>query len=376
MLIEGNFTMQRIDVTSPLIPPLEEFVPYLERIWESRWLTNNGEFCQELENELGDYLDVDFISLVSNGTLALIIALKSLQISGEVITTPFSFVATTHALWWNGIKPVFVDIEPETFMINPNRIESAITPKTTAIMPVHVYGNPCNDEEINEIAKKNNLKIIYDAAHVFGVNKNGVSVANFGDLSALSFHATKVFSTVEGGAIVSHDKSMKSKIDYLRNFGIQDETTVVLPGINAKMNELQAAYGLLSLKHVDQAIKRRKKIAQLYQEKLKNIEGIHFIQDIEGIKHNYAYFPILVEKERYGLDRDLLYEKLKKFNIHGRRYFYPLISDFPPYCELSSAQPSNLPVATKIAQEILCLPIHPYLKEDDILRVIEIIASK
>lgn len=376
MLIEGNFTMQRIDVTSPLIPPLEEFVPYLERIWESRWLTNNGEFCQELENELGDYLDVDFISLVSNGTLALIIALKSLQISGEVITTPFSFVATTHALWWNGIKPVFVDIEPETFMINPNRIESAITPKTTAIMPVHVYGNPCNDEEINEIAKKNNLKIIYDAAHVFGVNKNGVSVANFGDLSALSFHATKVFSTVEGGAIVSHDKSMKSKIDYLRNFGIQDETTVVLPGINAKMNELQAAYGLLSLKHVDQAIKRRKKIAQLYQEKLKNIEGIHFIQDIEGIKHNYAYFPILVEKERYGIDRDLLYEKLKKFNIHGRRYFYPLISDFPPYCELSSAQPSNLPVATKIAQEILCLPIHPYLKEDDILRVIEIIASK
>ncbi|MBN2610912.1 MAG: DegT/DnrJ/EryC1/StrS family aminotransferase [Bacteroidales bacterium] len=349
-------------VTQPSMPPLEEFTEYLKLIWESKQLTNNGRFHQELEKELCNYLGVKFISLFSNGTLALITALQSLRVTGEVITTPFSFVATTHALWWNGIKPVFADIEPEFYNLNPDKIEAAITPQTTAILPVHVYGNPCNVDKIQKIADTYGLKIIYDACHAFGVKSNNNSIMNFGDLSVLSFHATKVYTTIEGGAIVCHDEITKKRIDFLKNFGFAGETTVVAPGINAKMNEVQAAFGLLQLKYVDTYIEKRKDIARIYREELKDVKGIKILHDIEGVRHNYSYFPILVDINKYGISRDELYAILKKENIYTRRYFYPLISEFPSYKGLSSAAQSNLPVAEMVAQQVLCLPIFPDLE--------------
>jgi dTDP-4-amino-4,6-dideoxygalactose transaminase len=357
-------------VTQPFLPPLEEFQEYLKQIWDSKWLTNNGKFHQELERALCEYLGVKYISLFSNGTLALITALQELRITGEVITTPYSFVATTHSLWWNNIKPVFVDIEPKTMNIDPDKIEAAITPKTTAIMPVHVYGNPCNVQRIKEIADTYGLKVIYDAAHTFGVTINNNSVLNFGDLSIMSFHATKVYNTFEGGAIVCHDEATKKRIDNLKNFGFINETTVIAPGINAKMNEVQAAMGLLQLKYIDENISKRKHIAETYREKLKGIKGLIIFEDMPNVKHCYSYFPILIDAKKFGKTRDELYEDLKNKNIFTRRYFYPLISQFPTYKGLDSAQPGKMPVAEKIAEQVICLPIYPDLSVVEINKVL------
>jgi len=364
-----------IRVTQPALPSLEEFMPFLEDIWQSKCLTNNGKFHQELEKALCEYLKVKYISLFANGTLALITALRALEITGEVITTPFSFVATTHALWWSGITPVFGDIEPDTFNLNPEKIETAITPKTTAIMPVHVYGNPCDVEKIRRVANTYGLKIVYDACHAFGVKVHGNSILNYGDLSVLSFHATKVFTTFEGGAIVCHDEKTKKHIDYLKNFGIADETTVVTTGINAKLNEVQAAFGLLQLKYVDVAIGKRKRIAYAYREGLNGVKGIRFLTDTPGVQHNYSYFPIFINQREFGVSRDEVYEHLKKHNIYGRRYFYPLISQFQMYRELPSASPENLPVAGKVAKEVLCLPIYPDLKINVVNNICSLLSS-
>jgi len=359
-----------IYVTQPALPDLKEFIPYLEKIWESKILTNNGPFHQQLEKELTEFLGVPYISLFANGTLALVTALQVLRISGEVITTPYSFVATAHSLWWNNIKPVFVDIEPECCSLDPDKIEAAITPKTTAIMPVHVYGNPCKVDRIQEIADIYGLKIIYDAAHTFGVNYMGQSICNYGDLSILSFHATKVFNTMEGGAIICHDAATKKRIDYLKNFGFAGETTVMAPGINSKMNEMQAALGLLQLKHHRDNVEKRKTIAQTYRQQLKNTKGISFLPEPENTHSNYAYFPIFVNEKEYGMSRDQLYEKLKQKGIFGRRYFYPLITEFSMYKGLDSAKPGNLPTAVKIANDVICLPIYPQLKYEDVNRLI------
>jgi dTDP-4-amino-4,6-dideoxygalactose transaminase len=365
-----------IYVTQPALPPLEEFLPYLEKIWETKMLTNNGPFHQQFESELADYLGVKYISLFTNGTLALVTALQALRITGEVITTPFSFVATTHALWWNNIKPVFVDIEPEYFTLNPDKIESAISPQTTAIMPVHVYGNPCKMEAIQKIADTYGLKVIYDAAHAFGVIIKGNSVLNFGDLSILSFHATKTFNTIEGGAIICPDEKTKKRIDFLKNFGFADEITVIEPGINAKMNELQAAYGLVQLRYIDKYISNRKKITELYRSELAEITGMRILYDIDYVRHSYTYFPILIDSHLFGKTRDHLYEKLKLNNIFGRRYFYPLISQFPTYRGLLSSRKENLPIATQVADQVICLPIYPNLKESEVLRICKIIQKE
>ena len=361
---------KQITVTSPLLPPLDEFFSYLEDIWDKKWLTNNGYYHQELERALCEYLKVPYISLFTNGTLPLICALQALRISGEVITTPYSFVATTHSLWWNGIKPVFVDIDPQTCNIDPDKIEAAITPKTTAIMPVHVYGKPCNTEKIQEIADKYGLKVIYDAAHAFG-EVGGKSIIDAGDMSTLSFHATKVYNTIEGGALVCHDEKTKQRIDYLKNFGFADETTVVAPGINGKMDEIRAAYGILNLKYVDRAIEARHQIAIRYRRELRNVSGISFMEDMPGVKHNYSYFPIFVNAEQYGMTRDELYFKMREANVFGRRYFYPLISEFSTYRGLSSANPENLPNAYRMANSVICLPMHHALSKDEVGRVIE-----
>lgn len=360
-----------ITVTSPLLPDLDEFNAMLKEIWASRWITNNGTFHKQLEKELAAYLKVPYISLFTNGTLPLITALQALRITGEVITTPYSFVATTHSLWWNGIKPVFVDIDPATGNIDPDRIEAAITPKTTAIMPVHVYGKPCNTKRIKEIADTYGLKVIYDAAHAFGVEVGGESVLNAGDLSTLSFHATKVYNTVEGGALVMHDAETKKRIDYLKNFGFANEVTVVGPGINSKMDEVRSAYGLLNLRQVDAAIEARHQVAIKYREALRPVEGITFFDDMPGVKHNYSYFPIFVDAEKYGMTRDELYFKMKEHNVLGRRYFYPLISEFSTYRGLDSARPENLPNAHRMAETVICLPMHHALSDEDLNRVIE-----
>ena len=363
-----------ITVTSPLLPDLDEFNKLLKDIWERKWITNNGHYHHQLEEALAKYLKVPYISLFTNGTLPLITALQALRITGEVITTPYSFVATTHALWWNGIKPVFVDIDWKTGCLDPNKIEAAITPKTTAIMPVHVYGKPCDTKAIQDIADKYGLKIIYDAAHAFGVEVNGESILNAGDMATLSFHATKVFNTIEGGAMVMHDEKTKKRIDYLKNFGFAGETEVVAPGINSKMDEMRSAYGLLNLKQVDAAIEARHQVAIKYREALKDVEGIEFWDDLPGVKHNYSYFPIFVHQKEYGMTRDELYFKMKEHGVLGRRYFYPLISDFSTYRGLESATKENLPVATKMAEMVICLPMHHALTDDDIHRVINCIA--
>lgn len=434
--------MKPITVTSPLLPNLDEFHEMLKQIWNSKWITNNGSFHKELERQLAEYLGVPYVSLFTNGTLPLITALQALRINGEVITTPYSFVATTHALWWNGIKPVFVDIDPSTGNIDPDKIEAAITPRTTAIMPVHVYGKPCDGERIDAIAKKYGLRVIYDAAHAFGVkvapkppkggvldsadpvlyerlkefaqgNRNHptqaeevlwsilsrtreerasqlplptggnntpfrglgglVSILEWGDMSTLSFHATKVYNTIEGGALICHSKEMKQKIDDLKNFGFHDEVTVVAPGINSKMDEMRAAYGLLNLRQVDAAIEARHQVAIRYREALRNVEGISFFDDMPGVRHNYSYFPIFVDAKKYGMTRDELYEKMKAAGVYGRRYFYPLISEFSTYRGLESAHPNNLPNAHKMANSVICLPMHHGLSAEDIERIIHCI---
>ena len=363
-----------ITVTSPLLPSLDDFIPYLEDIWDRKWLTNNGHYHQKLEQALCEYLKVPYISLFTNGTLPLMCALQALRITGEVITTPYSFVATTHSLWWNGIKPVFVDIDPVTCNLDPEKIEAAITPKTTAIMPVHVYGKPCDTVRIQEIADKYGLKVIYDAAHAFGVEEvNGKSILESGDMSTLSFHATKVYNTIEGGALVCHDEQTKKRIDYLKNFGFAGETTIVAPGINGKMDEVRSAYGLLNLKQVDSAIEARRKVAVQYRDVLKDIPGIRFMEDMPGVRHNYSYFPIFINAEEYGLTRDELYFKLKENDVLGRRYFYPLISEFSTYRGLESAHPDNLPIANRIANSVICLPIYAGLSIDYINRILLLI---
>lgn len=365
-----------ITVTSPLLPDLDEFHGLLKEIWDSKWITNNGSFHKRLEAALAEYLKVPYVSLFTNGTLPLITALQALRITGEVITTPYSFVATTHALWWNGIKPVFVDIDWKTGCMDPNKIEAAITPKTTAIMPVHVYGKPCDTKAIQDIADKYGLKVIYDAAHAFGVEVNGESVLNAGDMSTLSFHATKVYNTIEGGAMVMHDAKTKQRIDYLKNFGFANETEVVGPGINSKMDEMRSAYGLLNLKQVDAAIEARHQVAIKYREELKDVEGIEYWEDLPGVKHNYSYFPIFVHEKEYGMTRDELYFKMKEQGILGRRYFYPIISEFSTYRGLESSRPENLPVAHKMANSVICLPMHHLLANCEIERILKIIKDR
>ena len=362
-----------ITVTSPLLPNLDEFTDSLKEIWGSKWITNNGRFHQKLEAALAEYLKVPYISLFTNGTLPLLTALQALRITGEVITTPYSFVATTHALWWNGIKPVFVDIDPSTGNIDPQKIEAAITPRTTAILPVHVYGKPCDTEAIQAIADKYGLKVIYDAAHAFGVEVNGESLLNAGDMSTLSFHATKVFNTIEGGAMVMHDEKTKQRIDYLKNFGFANEIEVVGPGINSKMDEIRSAYGLLNLKQVDAAIAARQKVAVAYRKALRNVDGISFWDDMPGVRHNYSYFPIFIDAEKYGMTRDELYMKMKDQGVWSRRYFYPLISEFSTYRGLESSRPENLPNAHMMADTVICLPMHHALREEEINRIIDCI---
>jgi dTDP-4-amino-4,6-dideoxygalactose transaminase len=367
--------MTKIFVTQPYLPPLEEFVPYLQKIWDSKVLTNGGPFHHQLEQALCEHLGVKHLALFTNGTIALVTALQALRITGEVITTPYSFVATAHSLLWNGIKPVFVDVDPNTLNLDPAKIEAAITPQTTAIMPVHVYGHPCDVDAIQKIADNYNLRVIYDAAHAFGVQDTDGSVLNHGDLSVLSFHATKVFNTFEGGAIICRDAKTKVRIDQLKNFGHVGEVNVVAPGINGKMSEFNAAFGLLQLKYVDLAIVLRKKIDTAYRERLKNVKGIRCLDDAGEKVANYAYFPILVQAD-YPISRDALYQNLKDSGIHPRRYFYPLISDFPMYRGLPSANRENLPVATAAARQVLCLPIYPDLDVAVVDEVTSFIAAQ
>lgn len=364
-----------IFVTQPYLPPLAEFLPYLEKIWDSKVLTNGGPFHHELERALCEHLGVEHIALFTNGTIALVTALQALRITGEVITTPYSYVATSHSLLWNGIKPVFVDIDPDTFNMDPAKIEAAITPQTTAILPVHCYGHPCDVEAIQKLADNYNLKVVYDAAHAFGVEDAEGSILRHGDLSVLSFHATKVFNTFEGGAIVCPDLKTKTRIDQLKNFGQVGETTVVAPGINGKMSEFNAALGLLQLKHVDQALARRKEIDSAYRRLLKDVKGIKCLGDAGEKVANYAYFPILVRPD-YPISRDELYQKLKDSGIHPRRYFYPLISEFPMYRGLPSAHRDNLPTAVEAAQQVLCLPIYPALDMSTVDEVARFIAAQ
>ena len=393
-----------ITVTSPLLPNLDEFHELLKQIWDSKWITNNGQFHKQLEAALKEYLGVPQVSLFTNGTLPLLTALQALRITGEVITTPYSFVATTHSIWWNGCKPVFVDIDPRTGNLDPEKIEAAITPKTTAIMPVHCYGKPCDVHRIKEIADTYGLKVIYDAAHAFALEipkseddykrafdetRNALepckpvkrddqkveteSILNWGDMSTLSFHATKVYNTIEGGAMIMHDLETKKRIDDLKNFGIHDEVTVVGPGINSKMDEMRSAYGLLNLRQVDAAIAVRQQVAIKYREELRDVEGITFFDDMPGVKHNYSYFPIFIDEKAFGMSRDALYAKMKEANVLGRRYFYPLISEFSTYRGLESANPANLPNAHKMADSVLCLPMHHELSDSDMQRTIELI---
>jgi dTDP-4-amino-4,6-dideoxygalactose transaminase len=378
-----------ITVTSPLLPDLGEFNEILKDIWKSRWITNMGKYHKLLEKVLAEYLHVPYVCLFTNGTLPLITALQALRITGEVITTPYSFVATTHSIWWNHCKPVFVDIDPTTGNMNPDKIEAAITPATTCIMPVHVYGKPCDTKRIQSIADKYGLKIIYDAAHAFGVevpaekygleaydDKGLAGIMNAGDMSTLSFHATKVFNTIEGGALVVRDEKTKKRIDNLKNFGITDDVTVVAPGINGKMDEMRSAYGLLNLKQVDAAIESRHQVAIKYREALRSVNGITFWDDMSGVRHNYSYFPIFIDADKFGTTRDELFFKMREQNIWSRRYFYPLISNFDTYSGLPSAAKDNLPIGNKMADKVLCLPMHHALSDEEVQRIINCVINK
>jgi dTDP-4-amino-4,6-dideoxygalactose transaminase len=364
-----------IYVTQPSLPPLEEFIPYLEKIWDSKILSNNGPMHQQLEKELAEYLGVNYVALFNNGTNALLTALQALELTGEVITTPFSFIATANSIVWNGLTPVFVDIDPVSLNLDPAKIEKAITDKTTAIMPVHCYGNSCDVDAIKAIADKYGLKVLYDAAHAFAVKDTNGSILNHGDLSVLSFHATKVFNTLEGGAIICDNEKMKARIDKLKNFGIVDEETISDAGINGKMSEVNAAFGLLQLKHVDEALQKRKAVDQLYRKKLNGIKGLKIVDKIDVLKSNYSYFPVLIEED-YPLSRDELYQKLKTESIFARRYFYPLISDAVPFKKYPSSEVSNLKVAQEITSKILCLPIFPHLGKNAIDRICNVIGDK
>lgn len=404
---KGEEQGRLITVTSPLLPNLDEFHEMLQQIWDSKWITNNGQFHKQLEAALKEYLGVPQVSLFTNGTLPLLTALQALRITGEVITTPYSFVATTHSIWWAGCKPVFVDIDPKTGNLDPEKIEAAITPKTTAIMPVHCYGKPCDVRRIKEIADTYGLKVIYDAAHAFALEipkneadykrafdeaRNALepcapvkredqkieteSILNWGDMSTLSFHATKVYNTIEGGAMIMPNEETKKRIDYLKNFGFAGETTVVGPGINSKVDEMRSAYGLLNLRQVDAAISARQQVAIKYREALRDVEGVTFFDDMPGVKHNYSYFPCFIDAKAFGMTRDELYFKMKEANVLGRRYFYPLISEFSTYRGLESADPKNLPNAHKMADSVICLPMHHELSDNDIERTLEFFKKK
>lgn len=362
-----------VSIIKPLLPDIDEMNEMIELIWKSNQLSNNGPMVKQLEKELSGYLGADHISVFSNGTVALQIAYRALRLSGEVITTPFTFAATIHSLAWNNIKPVFCDIEEDTFNLNPDNIEALITQDTTAILPVHVFGSPCNVEKIQRIADKYGLKVMYDAAHAFGVKVNGKPIASFGDASMFSFHATKVFNTIEGGAVTFNDPNLKERADSLRNFGIRGIDNVVEPGTNGKLNEVQAAVGILLLKKVEAEIDKRKKITNHYRQLLRDIPGITVNEDIAGVTHNYPYLVIRVDKDEYGLTRDEVYEKLKEYNVISRRYFYPLCSNFQCYRDLPSAEVSRLPVANKVADTVLSLPLHGRLQIDDVEKICDII---
>lgn len=362
-----------IPVTSPLLPDLDEFTESLKQIWDSEWITNYGPFHKQLEEALCEYLKVPYISLFTNGTLPLLAALKVLNIKGEVITTPYSFVATSHSIMWSDIKPVFVDVDPITGNMDPDRIEEAITPRTAAILPVHVYGQPCDTKRIQEIADRHGLKVIYDAAHCFGVEVNGESILNAGDISTISFHATKVFNTIEGGAMIMKSRAMKEKVDRMSDFGFTGEIDIEGLGINAKLDEVRSAYGLLNLKKVDDAIEARHKVTEAYREALKDVPGIRFLEDMPGVRHNYGYFPIFIDSVKYGKTRDELYEKLKENGIYARRYFYPLISNVDAYKDIPSASPANLPNANKLAEQVICLPISDEMNPSMTQRIIRTI---
>lgn len=362
-------------ITQPLLPDIDQFNEMIKVIWESKQLSNNGNMAIQLEKELSNFLGSDYLSVFSNGTVALQLACKVLRLSGEVITTPFTFAATVHSLAWNNIKPVFCDIEEDTFNINPDLIESLITQDTTAIMPVHVFGTPCNVEKIQRIADKHGLKVLYDAAHAFGVEVNGKPISSFGDISMFSFHATKIYHTIEGGALTFKDSHAKERADSLKNFGIQGIDNITEPGTNGKLNEVQAAVGILLLKAVEDEIAGRKEITNLYRKLLENIPGIILSKEIEGVKYNYPYFVIRVEKNKYGLSRDELYEELKKYNVISRKYFYPLCSNFQCYKDLPSASESRLPVANKIADMVLALPLHGRMLASDVENICSIIQS-
>lgn len=364
-----------IYVTQPFLPPFEEFVKLIQDIWDSKRLTNNGPYHRQFEKSLAEYLGVKHISLFCNGTIALQIGLQALKITGEVITTPFTFPATTHAIYWNRCTPVFCDIQPETYTMDPERIESLISPNTTAIMPVHVYGTPCDVVRIQEIADVYGLKVFYDAAHAFGVNLKGKSVLNYGDLSMLSFHATKKFNTIEGGALITNDSKLKKRIDYLKNFGFANEVTVVAPGSNGKMNELQAAFGLLQLKYIEANTIKCLDIANSYREALSQVPGVRIAYDIENVDHNYCYFPILIDETEFGMTRDELYLRMREDGIYGRRYFYPLVSNFPSYRGIASAQQNNLPVSHHVSEKVICLPIFADLSSEDVRRVVDTIIT-
>lgn len=365
-----------VHVTRPSMPDREAYQRKLDRIWETRWLTNEGELHQELTRALARYLGVEHLSLCCNGTLALLIALQGFRItSGEVITTPFTFPATVHGLYWNRIRPVFCDIEPDTFNLDPGRIERLIGPDTKAILPVHVFGTPCHVEAIQEIAEKHGLRVIYDAAHAMGVRYRDASILDYGDCSILSFHATKLFSTIEGGAIVTRSAAERVRVDYLRNFGIEDEETVIGPGINAKMNELQAAFGLLQLERIDDEIAGRRRLVRLYRARLRDVKGLRFLEDRPDVRHNYAYFPVLVDPEAYGMDRDQLHALLQRFNVHCRKYFYPLCSHYSCYAALPSARAENLRVAELVATRILCLPLYGTLEEPAVETICDVLSS-
>jgi dTDP-4-amino-4,6-dideoxygalactose transaminase len=363
-----------IYVTRPFLPPLEEFRQGLEEIWENQWLTNNGPILQRFTQEMNNFFETDNVCLFNNGTLALQIALQGMGISGEVITTPFTFVATTHALFWNKIRPVFVDIEPDYYTLDPEKVESAITPWTTAILAVHVYGHPCKLNALADIARRHNLKLIYDAAHAFGVKVANKPIAHYGDLSMFSFHSTKLFHSIEGGMLIFREAGLKVLFDYLKNFGFKNEVEVVMPGTNAKMNEMQALMGIQVMKYLEGTIQKRARITDLYRNRLKDVPGIRLVPALSpDVQYNYAYMPIEMDEKEFGMSRDALYEKLKEWNVHTRRYFYPLICDYPCYRSISVN--GSLAVARRVADRILTLPIYDSLELSDVEIVCEIISS-
>jgi dTDP-4-amino-4,6-dideoxygalactose transaminase len=372
--LENHRFAQPVFVTRPTMPNLDDYARKLEPVWESRWLTNEGQLQVELRDGLCESLGLEHLSLCCNGTVALLIALQAERVNGgEVITTPFTFAATVHALYWNRIRPVFCDIDPVTFNLDPRHIEGLITPETRAILPVHVFGYPCDIDAIEEIAVRHGLAVIYDAAHAMGVGYRGRSLLGYGDLSIASFHGTKLFSTGEGGAVVSSTEARKQRVDLLKNFGITGEESVIGPGMNGKMSEFQAAFGLLQLDGLADEISRRHALTDRYRDRLRDVPGLWFREDLADVQHNYSSFPVLIESDEFGLNRNQLCEYLKRFNVHARKYFYPLCSHFPTYSSLPSSNPEKLPVAERVADRVLCLPLYGTLGEESVDRICSII---